>query len=130
MFAEFIHKHFKKGFGRSNNPKDKAILQDDDPLQNTRKTNNAMYKLEAKKFSIPTRNPVMNPNGNVFNFVRTKLQEESLNGNIAFINYEEYTAHINKTLESVPNGYINKTIESMDNLLSMVVKKCGEHIKY
>ena len=66
----------------------------------------------------------------MFQYVRTKLHEESLNRNITFENFEEYSARVKKTLLAVPVEYINKTIESMDNRLSMAVKKGGEHIKY
>ena len=84
----------------------------------------------AKKFSIPARSPDLNPIENVLNYVRTKLHEESLNRNITFENFEEYSARVKKALLSVPVEYINKTIESMDNGLSMVVKKSGKRIKY
>ena len=89
-----------------------------------------MYKVGAKKFSIPARSPDMNPIENVFNYVRTKLHEESLNRNITFENFEEHSAHVKKTLLSLPVEYINKTTESMDNQLSTVVKKGGKRIKY
>ena len=72
----------------------------------------------------------MNPIENVFSYVRTKLPEESLNRNITFENFEEYSAHVKKTLLAVPVEYINKTIQSRDNQLSMVVKKGGKRIKY
>ena len=48
MFANFIHKHFKEAFEKSNNPKNKPFLQDGDPSQSSRKTNNAMYKMGIK----------------------------------------------------------------------------------
>ena len=48
MFADFIHKHFKEAFEKSNNPNYKLFLQDGDPSQNIREANNAMYKLGAK----------------------------------------------------------------------------------
>ena len=48
MFVNFIHKHFKEAFGKNNNPKNKLFLQDGDPSQNSRKTNNTMYKMETK----------------------------------------------------------------------------------
>ena len=96
MFADFIHKHFKEAFKKSNNPKDKLFLQDGDTSQNSRKVNNAMYKVGAKKFSIPARSPDMNPIENVFNYVRTKLHEESLNTNITFENFEEYSPRVKK----------------------------------
>ena len=66
---------------------------------------------------------------NMFNYVRTELHEESLNRNITFENFEEYSAGVKKTLLSVPVEYINKTIEPMDNRLSMLVKKVGKRIK-
>ena len=103
MFANFIRKHFKEAFEKSNNPNDKLFLQDSDPLQNSRKVNNPMYKMGAKKFSIPTRSPELNPIENVFNYVRTKLYEESLNRNITLKNFEEYSAR-------VKNIYIKKYI--------------------
>ena len=81
--------------------------------------NNTMYKMGAKKFSIPAQSPDLNPIENVFNYVRTKLHEESLNRNITLKNI---LLVLKKTLLSVPVEYINKTIESMDNRLSMVVK--------
>ena len=93
MFAHFVHKHFKEAFEKSNNPKDKLYLQDGDPSQNSRKVNNVMYKVGAKKFSIPVRSPDMNPIENV----RTKFHE-SLNRNITFENFEEYSAHVKKKL--------------------------------
>ena len=34
----------------------------------------------------------MNPIKNVFNYIKTKLYEESLNGNITFENLEKYSA--------------------------------------
>ena len=130
MFADFIHKYVKEAFEKIDNLKDKLFLQDGDPSQNSRKAKNAMYKMGAKKFSIPARSPELSPIENVFNCVRTKLHEESLNRNITFENFEECSTRVKKTLVSVPVEYINKTIESMDNRLSTVLKKGGKRIKY
>ena len=130
VFADFIHKHFKEAFEKSSNPKDEIFLQDGDPSQNSTNTSNALYKMRAKKFSTPARSPDLNPIENVFDYVRTKLNEESLNINITFENFEEYSARVKKTFLSVPVKYINKTIESMDNRLSIVVKRGDKWIKY
>ena len=86
MFADFIHKNFKEAFEKSSNPKDKLFLQNGDPSQNSRKANNAMYKVGTKKFNIPARSPDMNLIENVINYVKTKLHEESFNRNITFEN--------------------------------------------
>ena len=72
----------------------------------------------------------MNPIKNMFNYARIKLHEESLNKNISFVNFEENSARVKKTLLSVSVEYINKAIELMDNILSMVVKKRVKQIKY
>ena len=113
MFVHFIYKNFEEAFEKSSNPKDKLFLQDGDPSQNIRKADNAMQKVGAKNFSIPARSPDVNRIENVFNYARKKLHEESLNSNITFENFEEYSARVKKAL--VPVEYINKTIESMDN---------------
>ena len=89
-----------------------------------------MYKVGVKKSSIPAQSSDINPIENVFNYVRTKLHEESLNRNITSENFEEYSARVKKTLIAVPVEYIKKTIESMNNRFSMVVKKGGKRIKY
>ena len=89
-----------------------------------------MWRLGAKKFSIPGRSPELNPVENGSNYVETKLHEESLLKNKTFENFKEYSVRLKKTLISVSVGCINKTIESMANLLRMVVKKHGEQIKY
>ena len=124
IFAEFIHKYFKEAFEESNNPKDKLFLQDGHPSQNSRKANNAMYNVGVKEFSIPAPSPDMDSIENVFNYVRTKLHEESHTKNITFENFEEYSAYVKKTLRSV----LNKKIESMDNRLSMVLQNRGKRI--
>ena len=72
----------------------------------------------------------MNPIENVFNYVTTKLHEQSLNRNVTFENFEEHSGRVKKKLLSVQVEYINKTIESMDNRFSMVVRKGGKWIKY
>ena len=130
IFADFIHKHFKVASGKGNNPEDKLFLQYGNPSQNSRKADNAMYKVGAKKFSIPGQSPAMNSIENLFSHIRTKLHEESLNRNITFENLEEYSAHVKKTFTISTIEYINKIIESMGNWLSMVVKKGGKQIKY
>ena len=96
MPADFIQKHLKETFEKSNNPSDKLFLQDGDPSQNSRKANNAMYKMGPQKFNIPARSPDLNSIENVFSYVRTKVHEESLNRNITFENFEEYSACVKK----------------------------------
>ena len=61
MFADFKHKYFEEAFEKCNSPKDKLFLHDGDLSQNSRKANNAMYKVGVKKFSILARSPDNEP---------------------------------------------------------------------
>ena len=49
----------------------------------------------------------MNPIENVFNYVRIKLHEESLNGNITFKNFEEYSVRVKNSFLPVSVEYIS-----------------------
>ena len=60
-FAEFVREQFPTLFERSSNPNGKLFLQHGDPSQNSRKAQEAMYQVGAKKFSIPPRSPDLNP---------------------------------------------------------------------
>ena len=78
-----------------------------------------------------SQHPTPPPDKYGTDYVRTKLHEESLNRNITFENFEEYSPCVKKSLLAVPVEYIiNKTTESMDNQLSIVVRKGGKKIKY
>ena len=90
------YSHFEEAFEKSNNPKEKLFLEDGDPSQNSKKANNAMHKVGAKKFSIPAWNPDMKPIENVFNYVGIKLHKESLNRNITFENFQECSGRVKK----------------------------------
>ena len=61
------------------------------------------------KFSILARNPDMNPIENVFSYVRRKLHEEFHNRNITFENFEDFSAHAEKTLFSQSQWTIDYT---------------------
>ena len=60
-----------------------------------------MYKVGAKKSSIPAHSSDINPIETMFNYVTiNKLHEESLNTKIAFENFEEYSARVKKNVIS------------------------------
>ena len=69
-FSKFIHTSFKSAFERSASPKGKLFLQDGYPSQDSRKDQNAMYAVDAKKFSILSCSPDANPIKNVVNQVK------------------------------------------------------------
>ena len=69
----------KKLLKKKQQSKRKNLSSDGDSSQNSRKANNVMHKMEAKKFNISARSPDINPIENLFNYVRTKFYEESLN---------------------------------------------------
>ena len=45
---------------------------------------------------MPAESPDISPTENVFNYVRTKLHEESLNRNINFQNFGQYSISLKK----------------------------------
>ena len=49
------------------------VVQNGDPIQNSKAAENALNKIGAVQFSIPSRHLDLNPTENVFNLVKEKL---------------------------------------------------------
>ena len=77
MFSNFTKTHFHETFTRCRNPKGKMFLQDGCPVQNGKKTRQALDTNGAIKFRIPPRSPDFNPIENIFNFVKSELRTQS-----------------------------------------------------
>ena len=92
--AEFIHTHFKNALERSANPKGKLFLQDGDPSHNSRKAQNVIYAVDAKKFSIQPRSRDTNPIENVFTQVKRQLHQEVLHQKIRKESVKQFSHRI------------------------------------
>ena len=129
-FSSFVRENFAIMFQKSSNPKGKLFLQDGDPSQNSCKARKAWDEEGARKFAIPPRSPDLNPIENVFHIVKKKLHEEALEYEIKRENFEEFSARVKRTLESVPVDIIDRTILSMNKRIDMVVNRKGQRIRY
>ena len=59
-------------------------------------------KIGARKFSIPARSPDLNRIENIFHIVKKKLHQDALEMKIEREDFDEFSARIKRTLESVP----------------------------
>ena len=85
------------------NPKGKLFLQDGDPSQNSCKARSAWDKIRARKFSIPARSPDLNPIKNIFHILKKKLHKAALEMKVERKDFQEFSARVKTTLESVYN---------------------------
>ena len=129
-FTSFVHEHFASMFKKCPNLKGKLFLQDGDPSQNSCKARSAWDKIGARKFSIPTRSPDLNPIKNIFHIAKKKLHQDVLEMKIERKDFEEFSARVKKTLESVPVDIVDRTIRSMDKRIDLIVKRKRHRIRY
>ena len=129
-FSSFVHEHFASMFKICPNPKVKLFLQDGDPSQNSCKARSARDKIGARKFSIPARSPDLNPIENIFHIVKKKLHEDVLEMKIEREDFEEFSARVKTTLESVPVDVADKTIRSMDKRIDLIIKRKRQRIRH
>lgn len=129
-FANFVREHFPRLFSACSNPKGRLFLQDGDPCQNSKKANDAIHGIGARKFSIPPRSPDLNPIENVFHLVKRKLNADAIERNILQENFNSFSERVKKTIENFPIDIIDKTIESMDKRIGLIIKSKGQRTKY
>ena len=129
-FAKFVREQFPNLFERSNNPVGKMFLQDGDPSQNSRKTQDALDEVGGRIFHIPPRSPDINPIENVFNQVKRKMEEDAIVQFLTHETYEDFCSRAKNTLLNYCVETINRTIESMDKRMGMIIKNRGQRIKY
>lgn len=129
-FADFVREQFPILFENSSNKKGKLFLQDGDPSQNSRKAQEAIAAVGAKKFTIPARSPDLNPIENIFHNVKRQLQDDALSKRITKETYSQFCARVKATLLNYSPEIIDRTITSMDRRIDMVIKSKGQRIKY
>ena len=129
-FADFVREQFPKLFENSSNKTGKLFLQNGDPGQNSRKAQQAISAVGAKKFTIPARSPDLNPIENIFHNIKRQLQDDVLNQQITKETFSQFCARVKATLLNYSPEIINRTITSMDRRIDMVIKSKGQSIKY
>ena len=110
--------------------KGKLFLQDGDPSQNSKKANDAIHDVGARKFSIRPRSPDINPIENIFHQVKRKLNSDAIENNIVQENFKTFSDRVKTTMEKFSTHIIDKTIESMDKRIGLIIKSRGQRTKY
>ena len=128
LFANVAKKAFPDALAQSVNPKNKLILQDGGPSQNSKVAQNALDETWCKIFSIPERSADLNSIGNMFNIIRRQLKEQAVAQKITRETFEKFSARIVETLKNVPVEIIDKAIEAKRT--KMIVKSKGKRIKH
>ena len=129
-FADFVREHFQRVFSACANPKGKLFLQDGDPSQNSKKANDAMHAIGARKFSIPPRSPDINPIENIFHLIKSKLNSDAIEKNIEQESFKKFSERVKETMENFPTDIIDRTIESIDKRIGLIIKTKGQRTKY
>jgi len=128
-FARYVRDRFPSLFQLSGNNSSR-FLQDGDPSQNSAVAVRALEEIGALRFKIPPRSPDCNPIENVFSIVVRKLDTQALNERITKETFEEFSARVKRTMESISATTINKIIDSMTNRIRMIIQRRGARIKY
>ena len=129
-YGRFIVKHFPSAFKDSANPRGKLVLQDGDPVQRSKKAEDACRSLGGSTFNIPPRSLDINPIENVFHNVRRALAEQVKELNIESETYNEFAKRVMNVIKSMPHDVIDRTIESLLKRMKMIVSSNGDRIKY
>ena len=129
-YAKFIQKHFPAVFKISANPSGKLILQNGDPVQRSKKAENACRSVGGSTFNIPARSPDLNPIENLFHNIRRALAAQVRDMRIKNETYCEFSSRVMDMIKSMPTEGIDRTIESLPRRLKMIVESKGDRIKY
>ena len=70
----------------------------------------ALDRVGAIKFSIPSRSPNFNPIENIFNYVKSKLRTQAFEETIGYSAFEKFSIRVKYILENAPTKYIYRTI--------------------
>lgn len=129
MFADFVTNSFPGTFIRSGKDTN-LFLQDGDPSQNSAHARAVFNELGYECFKIPPRSPDINPIENLFHLVKKKLNDDAIERNIIFENYEDFQYRVLNTLRSFDIQIINNIISSMGKRIINIKERKGQRLKY
>ena len=105
-FSSFIHEHLTSMFKKCPNTKGNFFSQDRDPSQNSFKAKSAWDKIGARRFPIPACSLDLNPIKNIFYIIKKKLHQDVEDMKIERKDFEEFSARVKATLESIPGDVV------------------------
>ena len=93
LFLQFVRDRVPHFFSNGNNQKGKLFLQDEDPSQNCKMSQEAMNKIPYKVFMMPPRSTDLNPIKNIF-LVGVFLRKDAIMKKIKRETYKQFCNHV------------------------------------
>lgn len=126
MIGEDYARIIRKGaFGR-----DRLILQDNCPVQNSKKAQTAFATKQIRLFSIPAKSPDLNIIENLFNQMKAKLRKGVIKNKITKESKDEFAERCFNELENFPIENIRKLVDSYPKRINQVIAGHGDRLKY
>ena len=130
-FASIVDNKLRKAIGACRRrQKERVVLQDGCPRQNSKLALDAFTRANSRLLKIPARSPDLNPIENFFNVVKKKLKQDVIAKNIESETFQEFSNRVRAILLEYPVEEIDKIIDSMPKRLIDIVKRGGYRSKY
>jgi transposase len=112
------------------NPNNPTILQDNDPVQNSKAARRAFEEKGISLFQIPARSPDLNCIENLFQQMKQVLRRQARRDTITSESHEAFSARVQDALKNFDTAKIDKLIDSMPKRVDEIVAKNGERLNY
>ena len=126
QWAEIID---KKVYNKHLNKK-RTIIQDNDPVQNSKVAMNAFARQKIKLHAIPAKSPDVNVIENLFNTTKRNLAKEAIKENITIESKSQFAERCKSLLLHYSTKRINNLIDSLPQRMKLLIEKKGLQLKY
>jgi hypothetical protein len=126
QYADIINdKQFEPCLGRN-----RTILQDNCPVQNSAIAREAFKNNNIKLFSIPMRSPDINIIENLFHSIKRDLRKQAIDRGIVKESKQQLRQRVCKLLAEYPCKKINKLVDSLPKRVAQLKTTKGNRLKY
>ena len=128
MYAYIIREGtFENGVAHSDV---RCIIQDNDPVQNSKRSKDAFAKKNIGLFRIPARSPDINIIENMFHTVKRAVNAEAKSRFLYKESEEEFCLRIENTLQNITKQTVNNLINSLPKRIDSLIAAKGMCLKY
>jgi len=110
--------------------KTRQLIQDNDPVQNSKVARSAFARQKIKLVPIPSKSPDINVIENLFNDSKQQLAKQALQQNITKESRTQFASRIEEMLASYSVNRVNKLVDSLPNRMKLLVQKDGIRLRY
>ena len=134
FFAQFRRMHFNipVAFGRAG-PKQngrRLFVMDNDPCQRSKRAKKAGEDVEAELLELPPRCADIHCIENLFNLIKSNLEDEAIKQNITKESFEQFTERVLRAFNNISIEEVDKLILSMARRIEAVLASKGYRTKY